>query len=394
MAGLIIRGNTYYAVWYDPETGKECRRSTKIKVEIKTDRGKKNSKNTQRSKAQTQANLMEQAAKRNLEQSKAIAAITAIITGHSRLPSIRNYCLEYQHNKGNRSNDKKAIERFIRFLEEKADAPINELTTADCKDYINWLLTDPEECIRPRTIERDRSTLNAIFNRAIDAELLTRNPWKKATVPKETPHNTPDNRRVAFTPEQVQQLITGMPGEWPDLIQMCIYTNAQRLGDVVNLRWEQIDRTANIIRLKTGKTKRNLDCAITYNMRPLLDKLEAHRVDEYLFPKSRIAYTRPGKLSLDFIKHATELGIITTKSKEKAPGKMHRISPLSFHSLRKSFVTVGRSANFSPDIMLSLVGQTEEIQRVYFTPTEQDLSKTTDTIASILLGSATQDGAQ
>lgn len=389
MAFLKIRNNIYYACWYD-STGKKIVRSTKIPTDHQAKPGApRESKQALKKKAEQLAALMERTDKDGLTLEQAHAALSAIITrSKARIPTFRTYANDYLRTHYNKSkdNDRRAVNAFIAFLGSKADEPLSAITAADCKDFIQWRLTDPAICTRPGTVARSRITLNAIFNKAVDAELLNRNPWRKAIVPKNSPYDIPENKRIALTPEQIATLINGMPDEWPDLIRLTVMTMGQRLGDMARLKWEQVDHAKNILHLRTGKTKANLDFPISYDMRALLARREAARIDEYIFPYSRIKHERSGKLSLEFHAYAVKLGILPPDTKKDLPGRIRTLSEISFHSTRKSAVTTGRQLGIAPDVMRSLVGHdSEEIQRAYFTPAAEYLAEQADKIQKTLL---------
>lgn len=359
----------FYACWYGA-AGKKIVRATGIPVDASLKPGApRESKAALKKKAATVADMMERADKEGMTLEAAQAALSAIISGNSKLPTVREYAEDYlrTHQNNSKQNDKKAISYFLDYLGPRADEPINHITAHDCKDFIQWRLTDPATCNRPATVDRHRHTLSALFNRAVDQELLTRNPWKKAAVPKESPLDVAPNRRRALSPDEIKLLIENMPGEWPDLIRLTVMCMGQRLGDMACLRWEQVDRKNNILRIRTGKTKANLDQPLTYGMRALLDRREQARVDEYIFPRSRVKYERSGKLSLEFKEWLIKLGILSPDEEAPAlPGNMHHISEKSFHSTRKSVVTAGRTSGIPADVMRTLVGHNnKDIHEVY-----------------------------
>lgn len=389
MAFLKERGNMFYACWYGA-AGKKIVRATGIPVDASLKPGApRESKASLKKKAATVARLMENADKEGMTLEAAQAALSAIISGNSKLPTVREYAEDYlrTHQNNSKQNDKKAISYFLDYLGPRADEPINHITAYDCKAFIQWRLNDPATRTAPLTVDRHRHTLSALFNRAVDQELLTRNPWKKASVPKETPLDVAPNRRSSFTPDEIKLMIENMPGEWPDFIRLTIMCMGQRLGDMARLRWEQVDRKNNILHIRTGKTKANLDMPITYGMRDLLDRLEQTRVDEYIFPRFRVKYERSGKLSLEFKKWLIKLGIISPDEEPPAlPGNMHHIAEKSFHSFRKTVVTAGRASGIAPDVMRTLVGHdSEEIQRAYFAPRQDYLAEQKTAIEKSLL---------
>lgn len=96
--------------------------------------------------------------------------------------------------------------------------------------------------------------LTAAFNRAIDGKLIGSNPFHRVTPGKLD--KTDKHERRAFTMEEAKRLTEILPGEWPDMVRVCLYTGGQRLGDIAKLKWEQINLEGGLIAMTTEKTKR------------------------------------------------------------------------------------------------------------------------------------------
>ena len=88
--------------------------------------------------------------------------------------------------------------------------------------------------------------------------------------------------RRAFTVEEAQRLTEILPGEWPDMIRVCLYTGGQRLDDIATLQWKQIDMEGGSISMTAQKTKKHMNKPIILPLKEVLDiRLAAVRAITY-----------------------------------------------------------------------------------------------------------------
>lgn len=67
-------------------------------------------------------------------------------------------------------------------------------------------------------------------------------------------------------------MISDFPNEWPDMIQVCLYTGGQRLGDIAKLKWEQIDLEGGRISMTSEKTKRRMNKPVIEQLKEILQR--------------------------------------------------------------------------------------------------------------------------
>lgn len=104
----------FYACWYGA-AGKKIVRATGIPVDASLKPGApRESKASLKKKAATVARLMENADKEGMTLEAAQAALSAIISGNYKLPTVREYAEDYlrTHQNNSKQNDKKAINRL------------------------------------------------------------------------------------------------------------------------------------------------------------------------------------------------------------------------------------------------------------------------------------------
>ena len=248
------------------------------------------------------------------------------------------------------------------------------------KDFVEREL----ERVSAGTVIRYVSTLSGAFNVAVDRELIPRNPFR-GVMPSKADHQAEKQLRGAFTLDEVKRLLAVMPGEWPDMVRVCLYTGGQRLGDIASLKWDQIDLEHSFLFMTTQKSRRRMNKPIIDPLREVLERRLACRVNEFVFPLAAMKHAQAGgrsdKLSTEFTSLLRRHGIVEDEPTE-AKGDRHKLASKSFHSLRATAVTVLRLAGVSPDLCRFIVGHdSEEIERVYFRPDAADVHDAMSRIA-------------
>jgi integrase len=128
------------------------------------------------------------------------------------------------------------VDNFLAFLGPKADGRVDSLEQRDVIEFRKLLR---ERGKSASTINQTVSKIVAApFRLAFNLGLIAANPM--AGIPRLTDRDR--KRKQAFTTEHVRLLLTAAEGDWKGAI-IAGYTTGARLGDVVNLRWENIDFT-------------------------------------------------------------------------------------------------------------------------------------------------------
>ncbi len=292
-----------------------------------------------------------------------------ILMGKSYMQGVSEYLHEWLKTRKETMwvNDRRAVERFLLFLGDARNMPLDMVTNQHAKDFMYKEM----DRVSSGTVNRYLAGLRTAFQKAVDSRLFQYNPFRKVGPGKQDREDK--QQRRAFTMEEAKRMTEVLPGEWPDMVRVCIYTGGQRLGDVAKLKWEQIDLAGCLIAMTTQKTKRRTNKPIISPLKSILERRKASSVSEYVFPMAAMRHTQAGntcgKLSMDFHELLKQHGFIESTDKKSLQGNRRQQAELSFHSLRATAVTALRLAGVPADLCRFIVGHdSEEIERVYFRP--------------------------
>ncbi|WP_448806915.1 tyrosine-type recombinase/integrase [Akkermansia sp.] len=390
MAGIIKRGNKWIAVVRSLD-GKELRKTTGIDVVPKAlmpGANKRAGMAQNEARARLVAEEMEKEVRYgvfDLEKVKAIAgeSAAALKAGRNGV-SVGKFLLGWLESRRNRrgavERDGVAVRRFLDFLGDGRNMVLTAVNKGMAKSFVEREL----ERVSAGTVIRYVSTLSGAFNVAVDREFIPRNPFRGA-MPSKADHQAEKQLRGAFTIDEVKTILDRFPGEWPDMVRVCLYTGGQRLGDIATLKWSQIDLEHCFLFMTTEKTRRRMNKPIIEPLRDVLERRLACRVNEFVFPLAAMKHAQAGgrsdKLSTDFTSLLRRHGIVED-TPEDVKGDRHKLASKSFHSLRATAVTVLRLAGVPADLCRYIVGHdSEEIERVYFRPDAADVQDAMSRIA-------------
>lgn len=390
MAGIIKRGNKWIAVVRSLD-GKELRKTTGIDVVPKAlmpGANKRAGMAQNEARARLVAEEMEKEVRYgvfDLEKVKAIAgeSAAALKAGRNGV-SVGKFLLGWLESRRNRrgavERDGVAVRRFLDFLGDGRNMVLTAVNKGMAKSFVEREL----ERVSAGTVIRYVSTLSGAFNVAVDREFIPRNPFRGA-MPSKADHQAEKQLRGAFTLDEVKMIFDRFPGEWPDMVRVCLYTGGQRLGDIATLKWSQIDLEHCFLFMTTEKTRRRMNKPIIEPLRDVLERRLACRVNEFVFPLAAMKHAQAGgrsdKLSTDFTSLLRRHGIVED-TPEDVKGDRHKLASKSFHSLRATAVTVLRLAGVPADLCRYIVGHdSEEIERVYFRPDAADVQDAMSRIA-------------
>lgn len=390
MAGIIKRGNKWIAVVRSLD-GKELRKTTGIDVVPKAlmpGANKRAGMAQNEARARLVAEEMEKEVRYgvfDLEKVKAIAgeSAAALKAGRNGV-SVGKFLLGWLESRRNRrgavERDGVAVRRFLDFLGDGRNMVLTAVNKGMAKSFVEREL----ERVSVGTVIRYVFTLSGAFNVAVDREFIPRNPFR-GVMPSKADHQAEKQLRGAFTIDEVKTILDRFPGEWPDMVRVCLYTGGQRLGDIATLKWSQIDLEHCFLFMTTEKTRRRMNKPIIEPLRDVLERRLACRVNEFVFPLAAMKHAQAGgrsdKLSTDFTSLLRRHGIVED-TPEDVKGDRHKLASKSFHSLRATAVTVLRLAGVPADLCRYIVGHdSEEIERVYFRPDAADVQDAMSRIA-------------
>ena len=239
-------------------------------------------------------------------------------------------------------------QRFKRWIAGYEIKFLHEVTESHAQDYVSDLW---KSNVAPRTFNGHAKFLKSMFRVLRVKGGLIENVWDNIkALEKET------QGRENFTPEELRAICSKATGAFRYMIALGLYTG-MRLGDVVNLRWDNIGKDSiQVIPLKTRRKGKKISMPIHPILGVLLKELHKQSGDsEYLFSTEREIYQKDvATLVRRFQQFLNDCGIATTEE-----GGIHRrraIVRKGFHSLRHSFVSLC-AANRVPQVAIQeLVG--------------------------------------
>lgn len=376
MAGLVKKRNNYIAVWY--ENGKPVRKSTRVHVLPTAADGDLNARQLKKLAMQV-AETMERAAKGSTSASRALEAVRAA-AGTPPCPTLSEYAAQWLRWRNAQpgaersfSNRQSSISSLSRLCPSLWSQRLDAITPAHAADYVTAALDE----VSGSTIERRLADISAMLNRAVAEGIIASNPFRGARVPRWERAGQGDRRREPFTPEDVARMLREFPGEWPDMLRVCLLLGGQRLGDVAGLQWSAIDWTNGLVRVTSQKTNRPMRKPLLPQLRQLLEKRRGSlgsQPGDYVFPyaawKVAAAGGKTSKLSLEFSELCRAAGIARKIPSSARGSKTHALTDKTFHSLRTTAVTVLLCAGVPAELVQWLVGHNDKLieREHYFKP--------------------------
>jgi len=256
---------------------------------------------------------------------------------------------------------------------------LHEVTESMTDDYATDLWASG---ITPRTYNAHVKFLRSMFKTLSIKAGISLNPWEQVgTIEAET-----ESKR-ALTEKELAAVCSKARGDLRYWLAIGLYTGL-RLGDVVTLRWAEVDLKKGIIKrvpLKVDRkgTRKQITCPIHPVLAAMLKELRkrAKRDADYLFPKAVKTYNRQrSDITKEVQAHFEACDIETTEE----PTNGHRkkaIVRVGFHSLRHSFVSLCAANNVPQVAIMDLVGHGSPAMTALYM--HAGLEQQTDAIAAL-----------
>lgn len=284
------------------------------------------------------------------------------------------------------------LRSFLEFVHASDTTPlIGDIDAETIQKFLND--------VRPRTSATTanfyRKVLNAFFTHALENRKIRNNPVKAVSTYKASKEEIEISRRP-FTEEEIRAAYSAAPNDfWRFAIVFGLYTGL-RLGNVVTLRWRDVDLKKQIINVVDIKSPDKLSIPI---VSPFLLNLfgELRRrspkatPESFIFPeyaakylaKSKGGENNAAKLSIEFRSILVEAKLLADYGSGN-PGRSHKrgdvgrstrrsVSPLSFHSLRHNFVTMLKERGASQMVARELVGHDSDAVSQLYTHASEDV---------------------
>lgn len=145
-----------------------------------------------------------------------------------------------------------------------------------------------EDGVRPATVNREVQCLKHMFNKGIEWELTDDNPVRKVRFFRE------DNRRLRFLSHQeVEELYQAGSERLRPILLTALYTGMRR-GEILGLRWEDLDFTHKVIFVKETKNGESREIPMNKHLEEALRELKHE--SEHVFPGGSVRTAFEGAL--------------------------------------------------------------------------------------------------
>lgn len=367
MASLRRKPNSkYWIACFTSNNGQRTQRSTKT---------------TNRKLAEKLADDYESAARGRMTESQVRRVLSDLHRVHSGTTlgsaTVRSYLDQWVAAKSGTISDstktayESTVEDFCEFLADRAALQMLYVSKADIAAYRDRIAANRAA----GTANNRLKILRVAFQQAWRDGVIDDNPAAKVPILKSALAATP---RRAFTLKELQTLIQAANGEWRGLILFGVYTG-QRLGDIVQLRWENIDLETTTLAFTTQKTRRRQILPMAAPIKKwLLGEKNGATKNGPVFP-TLFAHLdtqgRVGALSNQFYDLMASTGLAPVRShqrKTEGKGRSSRRhqNELSFHSLRHTATSLMKNAGISPAIVQEFVGHDSKAISEHYTHIE------------------------
>jgi integrase len=260
-----------------------------------------------------------------------------------------------------------AIGKFTSYLGAKADVQMTELTAADVVGFRNH----ESKFLAAKTVNHDLKALRMIFRDALQDRVISESPCEFVKTTK----GGPKAKKTPFTIPQLKAVMAVADDEWKSMIRFGLYSG-QRIGDIANLTWRNVDLQTlqvRLVQLKTGKP-----VIIPIKGTPLLPYLmeqAGDNPDAPVHPRAYAAFKRNGRsvtVSNQFGELLAQAGLREKKAHRKKEGGQGRSGPresrgLGFHCLRTTTTTFGAELGIPKEVVMALTGHDSEEMSQHYT---------------------------
>jgi integrase len=230
--------------------------------------------------------------------------------------------------------------------------------------------------LKANSIFNVRGFLSAIFNKAVELELIEKNPVLNIKVKKEKA------KKLAWTVEESRDFLKYCKEHslyW--IAYFFALHTGMRIGEICALQWNDLSNdTVSVVRtaaqvegkwiIQTTKTDESTrEIPLNDTLREVIEEWKAYKKDDWLFP-GKNQFIIPNTIRKDFYRLIKETGML----------KIH------FHDLRATHITMLLDAGVPAHIVAKRVGHTDISMtlNVYSRVHDEKLKESSQTINDLL----------
>lgn len=217
-----------------------------------------------------------------------------------------------EHSKANKRSWDRDRTLLINLLPVFGAKTLDSITSLMIEEYKQQRLRK----VKPGTVNREIALLKHLFNMAITWGMATVNPMRGVKLLRE------DNVPVRFlTKEEIDKLLAACTDYSRPIVLTALHTGMRR-GEILGLKWDQVDFDAKIITILHSKNGRVRKIPINSVLLDVLAKLKASATQEHVFISNKTKEPI-GKFQTAWLTAIRKSGIIRCR----------------FHDLRHTFAS-------------------------------------------------------
>lgn len=233
-----------------------------------------------------------------------------------------------------------SLSKFQKYIGK--DIKLSQVTPKTIDEYTKYCLKILRN--KPVTINKDLRHLKTSFNKAIEWGYLKNNPIKRFLTQDRMPPRY-------LTLKEIQILFTGAKNAKFDLFLKIAVLTGMRRAEIVNLTWQDIDLTNDVILIRKSKSHKSRYVPISPELKPIL---EQHKSTGRLF-----TWSDPHTATNYFRKLAKETGV-----------------NCRLHDLRHSFATHLLASGANIKIVQEILGHSDIKTTMIYAHAIEDEKKT------------------
>jgi integrase len=250
------------------------------------------------------------------------------------------------------------------YLKATDDGPqLGEVTPDLMRKFLNARPTNP------RTVAFEKKVLSSFFRFCVVNQWIQANPLESIRRNVRRDRQQPDKARRPFTMEELRLLHTKAPSDFWRYMVVAGFFTGQRMGDLISLTWASVDLPGRTIHLKQNKTGVTVHVPMAPELERMLVELrrKSPTATGPLWPVEAIRYAEHGSkaFSPEFYDLLAACGLVTPREDKKSRGigrsGKRIVTPVSFHCLRHSFVSMLKLSGSGQAVAKELAGHGSDL---------------------------------
>jgi integrase len=273
-----------------------------------------------------------------------------------------------------RANQRKSLRRAdsgIKHLKEFfGDHRAVEITGDRVQAYIRWR-QEASPTPKPATIQYELAILKRMFTLAVKTGKVDRRPH----VPSLRVRNA---RSGFFEEDEIRRVLEHLPTHVKPVVQFA-YLTGWRIGEVMPLRWSQVDFRSRTVRLEPGTTKNDEGRVFPFGALPALASvLKRQRA------LTKLVEREQGRV-VQWVFHRRGDPIKSFRGAWKTACQKAGLENRLVHDLRRTAVRNLERAGVPRSVAMKLTGhKTESVYRRYAIVSESDLSEGVQKLGAVI----------